>query len=97
MNLRDALGFAAVGGAMKVAPDLFPSVLGSASSAEMRSLWLAFMSYVLFAVAAAYFLPMVSKGVVLGIGHATRLGSRVWAMRRRAPVASVPARARVSA
>lgn len=97
MNSRDALGFAVVGGVMKVAPDLFPAVLGSPSSAEARGLWLAFMSYVLFSVAAFHFLPIGYRWIVVGVGQATRSISRVWALRRRAPVGSVPERARVSA
>jgi hypothetical protein len=97
MNSWDALGFAVVGGVMKFAPDLFPSVLGSPSSAEFRGLWLAFMSYVLFTVALIHFLPMVSRWFTNQLGHATRLLSRAWAMRRRGTVAGVPERGRVSA
>lgn len=96
MNTRDAHGFVAAGIVMKFLPVWFPSVLGSASAMEVRGLWLAFMSWVMFSVALLHYTPIAARWSVGQIARYRAMSAAALAARRQAAVEASATRIRVS-
>jgi succinate dehydrogenase/fumarate reductase cytochrome b subunit len=93
MNLHNALGFGLVGGAMKVLPLLFPSLIEAGGPEGTRALWLLVMSWVMWALMSWGVVAVVlASGAhrVLGVWV---FGTEASRLERRREVSAAGARA----
>ncbi len=99
MNSSNALGFAIVGLGMRYLPAWFPSMMESASAESVRGIWLLFMSMVMLAIAAGYYVSLAWKTRAVWTGWVMRPVAGALAARRQASAAASTvqsSRARVS-
>lgn len=93
MNLHNALGFGLVGGAMKVLPLLFPSLIEAGGPEGTRALWLLVMSWVMWALMSWGVVAVVLASGAYRVLGVWVFGTEASRLERRREVSAAGARA----